>query len=1078
MISPLTPPKGTVVMRSERRLLRVAVAAMALLGLAVPAALFSKVDSATFGGLKARAIGPAVTGGRISALDAVAEDPLTIYVGAASGGVWKSIDAGLSFKPVFDDHPQSIGAVKIDPQDPEVVWVGTGESWTRNTVSVGRGVFKSTDGGESWTDVGLNDSERISTIRIDPADGNVVYVCATGHLWDANVERGVFKTTDGGESWKKILYVDEDTGCADIDLDPQEPRILYAAMWQFRRWPDFFESGGPGSGLYKSSDGGETWKRLTEGLPEGELGRIAVAVAPSRPSVVYATVEAEETALFRSEDLGETWSKKDSSTNVTMRPFYFSELVVDPVDFNRVYKPGFMLTISVDGGDTMTALFGAGFSFRGIHPDHHALWINPKNPHELLLGTDGGLYVSNDRASHWRHARALPISQLYHVSHDYEWPYNVYGGLQDNNTWMGPSRNSGGITNAQWKLIGSGDGFWAFADRDDPNVLYTEAQGGALMRIDRELIEVKRIQPYPQEGQAELRFNWNTPIHLSPNDPKTIYYGSQYLHRSRDRGESWETISPDLTTDDPQKQRQKDSGGLSPDNTTAENLCTIYSISESAKDAELLWVGTDDGNLQVTRDGAATWTNVALNVPDLPAGTWVSSLQASPHDAATAFATFDGHRSGDMAVYVYRTGDYGATWTSLVTDEIDGWAWVVKQDPVNPDLLYLGTEFGFYMSLDGGASWARFKEGLPQVAVHDVVVHPEEHDVILATHGRGIYIIDDVTPLRSLTQEVLDQDVAFLPGRAARMTVTSMLTFFGISGDSEFVGESVEEAAAVNYYLKKRHLFGDFKLEVLDDDGQVITTLQGSRRRGLNRAWWPMRRKPPQMPPASTMVFVFFGPRVLEGKYKVRMTKGKEVFESEVELVPDPRTRHSAEDRRAQQELSNELYDRLADLTYLIGVLSDLRDQSRERTEGLKPKDAGRLEAFADRLEKERTKLVSTETSIFASDEKLRENLGNLFGEVASYDGRPTVSQVDRSKVLIAELETAEQEIEGYLSSELDGLNGLLERRGKEPLVRQGREEWDVEQEAKTGGVTSSVDPARRRAFLSAWLRTPFLALR
>jgi photosystem II stability/assembly factor-like uncharacterized protein len=1041
------PSTKSTILRVLRNLSLAALAAWPL-----AAAAEVEVDAGTFGGLRARAIGPAVMSGRIAAVDAVAADPLTVYVGAASGGVWKSTDAAVNFKPVFDDHPQSIGAVAIDPSSPEVVWVGTGESWARNSVSVGFGVYKSADGGETWKHVGLADSERIGAVRVDPTNGDVVYVCATGHLWDAGGERGVYKTADGGETWERVLYVDADTGCADLDVDPQEPRILYAAMWQFRRYPDFFESGGPGSGLYRSTDAGATWTRLEDGLPAGDLGRIAVAVAPSRPSVVYATVESEDTALYRSDNLGESWRRLNASTNVTMRPFYFSELVVDPTDHQRVYKPGFMLTYSTDGGESFTGLFGGGFSLGGVHPDHHALWINPANPHEMLLGTDGGLYVSQDRAVGWRHVGTLPVSQLYHVSHDNQWPYQVYGGLQDNNSWMGPSRASGGIANRDWEVIGSGDGFWVFADPTDPNVIYSEYQGGQLLRVDRALGEAKRIKPYPEEGQADLRFNWNAPIHLSPNDPGTIYYGSQFLHRSRDRGDSWQTISPDLTTDDPARQRQMQSGGLTIDNSTAENNATIYAISESPRDPDVIWVGTDDGLVQVTRDGGAAWTNVVANVPGLPAGTWVSSLHAGPHAAGTAFATFDGHRSGDMGVYVYRTDDHGATWTSLAGEggEVEGYAWVVKQDPVNPGLLYLGTELGLYLSLDGGERWARFEEGLPKVAVHDLVIHPGEHDVILATHGRGIYVLDDVTPLRALTPEVLESEVTLLPSRPAVMMITSQLSAFSTG---EFVGETVPEAAAIDYYLRKRHLIGELRIEVYDQEGELITTLPSGKRRGLNRVYWPMRLPPPKLPPATNLVFVFQGPRVLEGDYKVRLVKkdrqGETELEGEISLVPDPRSPHSAEDRRAQQEAALEIYESLEDLTYMVDVLTSLRDQARARAAALDRRaDVSRLEAFADRLEEIRGTLVSTaEAGWLSGDEQLREELGNLFGEVVGYDGRPTQSQLSRKDVLLGELAAAETSFEGFVAGELPGLDALLERRGLEPIARQSREEWEAAQQ-------------------------------
>ncbi len=807
-----------------------------------------EIDSATFGALEARPLGPAVTSGRIAAIDAVADDPLTIWIGTASGGVWKSADGGITFKPVFDDHTQSIGAVEIDPKDPKTVWVGTGESCTRNSVSMGDGVYRTTDNGESWTRMGLENSERIAQVRVSPADSNVVFVCATGHLWNAHEERGVFKTTDGGKTWKKVLYVDADTGCSDLDIDPQEPRILYAGMWQFRRSPDFFESGGPGSGLYKSTDGGETWKKLEQGLPEGEKGRIAVAVAPSRPSVVYAQVESKKTALYRSDDTGQTWEEVNSSFNIQARPFYFSHLAVDPVDHNTVYKPGLSLTTSTDGGRTFTTFFS---DFGGnVHGDHHALWINPKNRNELILGTDGGAYMSYDRGRHWRHIDTLPVAQFYRISYDMAWPYAVYGGLQDNGSWSAPSRATGGVKLRNWRNIGFGDGFYAFPDPADADLVYVEYQGGEISRLRLSTGENRDIKPRPGKGEPDYRFNWNTPIHLSRGEPGTVYIGAQFLFRSRNAGESWEKVSPDLTTNNPKLQRQSQSGGLSPDNTTAENHTTIYAISESPKNPQVIWVGTDDGNLQLTRDGGKSWTNLAGNLPGAPAGGWVSSVEASRFDEATAYATVENHHRGDMKPYAFKTTDYGRTWKPLVagdSDAVEGYAHILREDLENPGLLFLGTERGLYLSVDGGARWARFTGNFPQyVAVRDLAIHPREHDLIIASHGRGVFILDDITPLRKLTHDMLEQEVAMLPARPSVMVIPSSAQEF--TDDSEYVGPNPSEAASIVYYMKKRHLIGDLLLEVFNEKGERMAALPAGKRRGINRVEWPMRLKPPKMP--------------------------------------------------------------------------------------------------------------------------------------------------------------------------------------------------------------------------------------
>ncbi len=1026
---------------------RVCLGAMVLLVLTSLAAGEAKITSATFGGMKARAIGPAVMGGRISALDAFRKDGrLTIYVGAAGGGVWKSENGGTTFKPIFDKYTQSIGAVTVDRSNPDVVWVGTGEAWTRNSVSVGTGLFKTTDGGENWEHMGLEDSERMSKILIDPRDSDTVYVCVTGHLWDANQERGVYKTTDGGKSWERILFVDSDTGCGDLAMDPQEPGNLYASMWQFRRWPYFFKSGGSGSGLYKTTDGGKNWRKITKGLPQGELGRIALAVAPSRPSVVYAAVESEKTAMYRSDDLGETWRWVGSTSNVEARPFYFSLLLVDPTDYNRVYKPASFTSVSTDSGQTWANLGS------GTHPDHHAFWIDPHNPDRLLVGTDGGLYTSHDRGVHWNFLQALPISQFYRVSYDMATPYNVYGGLQDNGTWMGPSRTPSGIQNKHWDSIGFGDGFHVYVDRADPDVIYVEWQGGRIQRVRRSTGEAKDIQPLPNKDEPKYRFNWNAPIHLSPNRTDKIYIGAQFLFRSRDRGESWERLSPDLTTDDPEKQRQMESGGLTVDNSTAENHCTIYTISESPLSENVIWVGTDDGNVQVTRNGGKSWANVTGNVSGLPANTWVTHVEAGHHAEGTAYVTFDGHRTGDKKPYVYKTTDYGKTWTAMATDDVEGYALVIREDLVESDLLFLGTEFGLYISVDGGSVWARFKEKLPKVGVRDMAVHPREHDLILGTHGRGILIIDDITPLRQLSKKVLESNVVMLTGRPNVMRIPAGVQEF--PGDDEFVGSNPPSGAQITYYLKKRHLFGDLKLEVLDDEGNVLSTLPGPKRPGINRVSWSMRGKGPKVPPAASLVpqfYSFIGPQVPSGTYTVRMTKGKKTYDGQITLVPDPRAGYSPEEMALQDKTVHRLYDMLGRLTYVVDTLLDAQKQLKDRKAKL---DAGgskddlcatMLKKLDDDLEAFRKTLVATRKGGFlAGEEQLREKLGWLYGSVNGFEGRPTNSQLQYMEVLESKLSEAQTRLEELLGAPLDEVNTRLSNAGLDSVKPMTKAQWQA----------------------------------
>ncbi len=1027
---------------------------LAALSLTQPAAAGGgvKITSDTFGAIRARAIGPALMSGRVAAVAAVPGDQLTLWVGAAGGGVWKSVNGGLTFKPVFDEHTQSIGAIAVDPSDSKIVWVGTGESWVRNSVSVGDGVYRTRDGGETWEHLGLEDTEHIARIVVSPKDSATAWVCATGHLWNANEQRGVFKTTDGGKSWKKVLYVDEDTGCSDLAADPQEPRILYAGMWQFRRSPSFFNSGGPGSGLYRSTDGGETWKRLEDGLPKGELGRIAVAVAPSRPSTVYAVVESKETALYRSDDLGEHWEKRSTSGIVQDRPFYFAHLAVDPNDFNTVYKASWRLGVSEDGGKTFTGTGGS------VHSDVHAIWIDPTNTHRLFIGTDGGAYLSTNRGSRWLHMRNLPISQPYHVSVDNAVPYRVYCGLQDNGSWMAPSRGDRSVARCDWKMVGFGDGFWAMADPSDENVIYSEYQGGNILRVSRSTGETKEIKPYAREGETRLRFNWNTPLAFSPNHPGTIYTGAQYLFRSRDRGDSWERISPDLTTNDPARQRQDETGGLTIDNSTAENNTTIYTISESPLDDQLIWVGTDDGNLQVTEDGGAHWRNVAPNVPGLDGRTWVSSVQASRYDRKTAYVAFDGHRHGDMTPHVYRTTDLGSTWEALTPNGIEGYVHVIKEDTKRSSLLFAGSEHGLFISLDGGKRWVRFKGNLPPVSVRDLVIQEREGDLVVASHGRGIYIIDDLTPIRALTPETIASPVALLPSRPAEMPIKGVSWPF--TSDDEFEGDNPREEAVITYWLRKRHLFGDLKVEVYGQDGKLITTIPGSKRVGINRVAWPMRLPPPKVPPATSLVPAMQGPRVLEGTYTVKLIKGKRILEGTVTLVADPRSPRSADDRAFQQRTALALYGDLERLTYLIDAVSDARDQAAARVQKVRSKRLRRrLDAARNHLEGLRTGLVATKKGAITGEEKLREKLGELYGAVNRYDGRPTDSQLDRKTILEAQLEKAEERFHALVEDELAALNSSLQRAGLEPVTVLSREEWKQRQEAGGGNPGSLARP-------------------
>ncbi len=785
-------------MRPTRPLL----AALALLALPALAAPAAGIDPDLLAGLAARSLGPATMSGRIAAIDAAPGDPARVWVGSASGGLWRSEDGALTFEPVFDDQPvASIGAVTVAPSSPDVVWVGTGEGNPRNSVSVGDGVYRSLDGGATWTHLGLDESERIPRIVVARDDPDTAWVCALGKAWGDSPERGVFSTHDGGATWTKVLYVDAGTGCADLVADPADPGTLYAAMWDYRRWPWFFRSGGPGSGLFVSRDGGAHWRRLTpeDGLPEGDLGRIGLAVAPSRPGTVYALVEAQDNAFYRSTDGGRTWTKRSSDLKAGSRPFYFANLEVDPADPDRVYSQWSMMSVSDDGGATWRVLV----PYRGVHPDHHALWIDPADPRHLLDGNDGGVYESRDHGASWRFVADLPLAQYYHVRVDAATPYHVYGGLQDNGSWKGPAEvwENGGLRNYHWQEVGFGDGFDTAPIPGDPERGYSMSQEGHLMRWDLTTGERKIIRPAPAPGGRELRFNWNAALALDPFDPDTVYLGSQFVHRSRDRGDTWEVISPDLTSDNPDWQHQDESGGMTVDASGAENYTTLVALAPSPVERGVLWAGSDDGRLHVSRDGGEHWERLDPRVHGVPAGSWIPHIEASPHDAATAFVVFDNHRRSDPAPYVVRTDDFGRTWKSLATPALRGYALVIRQDPVDPDLLFLGTELGLWLSDDGGAHWLRWTHGIPTVAVRDLAIQAAESDLVVATHGRGLFVIDDISPLRHLAAATLAEPLHLFPFADAQQFRVAQTGSSRFPGQGEFRGENEPYGALVTFSL-------------------------------------------------------------------------------------------------------------------------------------------------------------------------------------------------------------------------------------------------------------------------------------
>jgi photosystem II stability/assembly factor-like uncharacterized protein len=1007
-----------------------------------------RFDSGAISGIGIRNIGSAMMSGRIAALGAVAgkDGKTLVYVGAASGGVWKSLDGGTTFKPVFDrKSAQSIGAIAIDPSNPETVWVGTGEGWTRNSVSVGDGIYKSSDGGNTWTNMGLPNSERITKILVDPKAGDTVYACVPGKLWSDSADRGLYKTSDGGKSWSLILKgANLSTGCSSISLDPKDSNVLFAALWDFRRKGWTFRSGGDsasapsGSGLYRSADGGKSWTEVTEsankGFPQKPYGRIAVAVAPSDAKIVYAFVESTESALFRSDDGGKTWDKRDKSQLMVWRPFYFANLVVDPVNPDRLFKPDLNLIMSLDGGKSFANVGG------GTHGDHHVEWIDPTNTQHVITGDDGGLWQSYDGGNRWWKQNNLPVSQFYHVSVDDTDPYHVYGGLQDNACWVGDSAYPGGITNGRWENMCGGDGFFMYSDPADPDYLYAETQGGEISRVNRHTHQSRDIKP--QAGYHEkLRWNWNTPMMLSPNEKGTLYLGAQFLFRTRDHGQTWDRISPDLTTNDPIKQKQEESGGVTVDNSAAETHTTIYSISESPKAAGLIWVGTDDGNVQLTRDGGKSWTNLTKNLKGVPEHSWVSWVQASNFDAGTAYVAFDRHTFGDLVPYLYKTTDYGKSWTVLVDGKnaktLRGYVHVIKEDTVKPNLLFAGTEFGLWISIDGGVNWAQFKgNDFPAVAVRDVAVQERDASLVLATHGRGIWIVDDLTPLRALDARTLDSEVSFLPVKAIQQRIGA---FGGWSeGDASYAGPNPEDGADIAYYQKSRHLFGKLKIEVLDAQGATIDTIPASVRRGINHVYWSMHAKPPRVPPAAQVAFNSTqGPLVPPGAYTVRMTKGKDVLETKLDIVLDRRVTFAAADRRAQYDAALRVRDLFGEMSDIVFKLNAVRAQADAAAAKLGEKDAlhRQLTDLSGSADTIRKKIVATkEGGAITGEQRLREYTDELYGAITSYDGKPGEYQLARIDVLKHEIDDVGAEFDKFEKANLAKVNDALRAAGHDAI--------------------------------------------
>lgn len=884
--------------------------------------------------------------GRITAIDVVVNNPDTWYVGAASGGVWKTTNAGATWQSVFDKQATlNIGSVAIQQNNPNIVWVGTGEGNPRNSLNIGEGIYKSMDAGKTWKRMGLEKTKNLHRIIIDPSNPNIVYAGAIGNPYAVHPERGVYKTTDGGATWSHILYTNDSSGCADLAMDPANPNKLIANMWQHRRTPWSFKSGGPGSGLFITIDGGKNWKKLgkEDGLPAGNYGRIGIAFSYSLPSRVYAMIEATKNGLYKSDDGGFKWELVNNNPAVvTNRPFYFQDVAVDTKNENRLYSIHDIVEVSEDGGKTFRTLL----PYAGIHPDHHAWWISPTDPNFILDGNDGGIGITRDRGQSWNFNENLPVGQFYHINVDNQIPYNVMGGMQDNGTWHGPAYTwtNGGIRNYYWNNIGGGDGFDAMPDADSADWVYSMSQGGNLQRLNYKTGEQWFIKPPDLDTAHKLRFNWNSAIAQDPFDPNTIYYGSQFVHKSSNKGASWQTISGDLTTNDPAKIDQSENGGLTLDITGAENYCTILAIEPSTKEKGVIWVGTDDGNVQLTKDGGKTWTNFRGKIPGLPVGAWIPQVKASRYNAGEVFVVANDYRRGDFKPYIFRTTDYGKTWSNILSGKnIDGYALSVLQDPVEPNLIFVGSEHGLWLSLNNGVSFQHWKnDDFPAVSTFDLAIQEREADLAIATFGRALWVVDDIRPLRKMATSsgrsfskkliLFETPVAYqatyraAPGyewstkglwdannkkRGAEVSYFINPASFSMQADSSKTEAGVANDTAM-------HRTDSVLVKIYNDKNEVIRNLKWKADTGFNRQWWGMEERGFRQPGSGAGrgrrgAFAGGGSaepaglQVFPGRYKVVLAFAKDTDSTFVTIKDDPRLNKTENVKIAQRKMLDRL---------------------------------------------------------------------------------------------------------------------------------------------------------------------------
>lgn len=955
------------------------------------------IDLNQFEQIKARNIGPAGMSGRVTAIDVDLSNKDRIYVGTASGGVWLSENGGITWDPIFDEVPVlSIGALKINQSNPSEIWVGTGEGNPRNSQNSGAGVYHSLDGGKTWNFKGLKNTRVIHRILLDESRPGTVYIGALGAQWGRSTERGVFKSTNNGESWDKILFVNDQTGVADMVMDPSNPNKIIVAMWEFWRKPWFSYSGGKGSGLYTTLDGGANWKRGTEedGLPEGDLGRIGVAISRSNPSVVYALVEAKENALYKSFDGGSTWKKHSTHRNIGNRPFYYGEIYVDPQNENRIYSIYTYVSVSDDGGKTFKVIADYG---NNVHPDHHAFWIDPDNPSFIVDGNDGGMNISYDMGKHWRFINNLPVGQFYHVDVDDDFPYNVYGGMQDNGSWVGPAfaLRSGGITNYDWQEVYFGDGFDVAPKPGNNRYVYAMSQGGNLGLVDKVSGASKFLKPNSADT-VPLRYNWNAALALEPESECGLYYGSQFVHYSNDCGQSWKIISPDLTTNDTSKQHQDKSGGLTIDATNAENNTTIISIAPSPVDEKVIWVGTDDGRLQITRDRGETWTDVYDRLPGAPKNGWIPQIEINSLNAGVAYVVVNNYRLNDWSGYLYHTRDYGVTWQRLVDDnDVSSFVTSVVQDEEEPNLIFLGTDAGLYISFDKGGEWHKWDKGFPPVQIRDMKIQSTFGDLVLGTFGRAFWVIDDIGPFREYAKtkytehdfDVVSVSPAYLGQRRSYQGIRFI-------GQAEFQGDNKNTNAVYSIWIKdeKKDKKGDAPMKemekakdlkgkkgvkdkkkgnkkqlvfhVIDSEGDTIRTFKRKvDKKGLIRTSWNLQTdgvRGPSRREIKEDADLPGGGRALPGEYKVIISYGNHKDSITTVVKMDPRVEMTESDMKdmiaAGKEYSKtmsqakESFDKIVKAQKSIDLIekltTTLSDSTKTRVEGLTKEAKKELETL------------------------------------------------------------------------------------------------------------------------------------